>query len=156
MTFSEQWLQEHQAKMAAGRAVQPPPRQSLDLITFTLARPFPLLNRTLRVHWAVRRRDRKAMAEEIARLGVWPAGAPVMQEAIVTITRYSLQAPDTDNLYGGAKGLVDCLLVKSDLHPNGAGIVLDDSPSHMTLIVRSEVVRKRAEQRTEVTIRRLG
>lgn len=163
MTFSEQWLREHEARQAAYKAQRAkliqltggdPP--DVDLVTFTLAKPFPLLNRTLRIHWAARRRQRRALADEIARLDVWPVGAPVMLEAIVTITRYSIQEPDKDNLYGGAKGISDCLLVKSDIHPDGLGIVFDDSPSHMTLIVRSQVVRKRAEQRTEISIQRIG
>ena len=148
--FDEAWLREYEAKMS---------RQSGELpdFRFTLQRPFVLLNPMLRMHWARRRAYAAALSAEIAAATPnLPAGAKPMQRARVTVTRYSLGEPDHDGLVGGAKWLVDSLLVRSERHPNGLGFLADDSPAHLDLIVRSEVVTKRRDQRTTVLIERIA
>lgn len=173
MTFSEQWLREHEARQAAYKAQRAKPIQltggdppDLDLVAFTLAEPTILLNKMLRAHWSERRRYQQSISDEIGALGVIPADMTLMQRAVVTVVRYSLKEPDYDGMVGGVKYLGDCLIPKGEPylhrkkwifpHPAGLSIVADDSPSHLTWDIRPEVVRKRAEQRTEISIQRIG
>lgn len=143
--------------MTAGRTIR------LDIPVVT-----PLLNATLRQHWRKRGQGTRGIAWELrlamSRAGVTPPAKP-FQRARVTIIRRSVGMPDRDGLIGGVKGLVDSLLdpgirmVKGELralHPTGLGIVQDDSPACMTLEVRAERVRSRAEQGTTVIIEDLG
>lgn len=150
-TFDEAWLMEHQRKMALvnGGALPRLP----DRIEFTLSKPTPLLNVTLRTHWAKRRKQQAKLSAEIASL-VPLRGAPI-QVARVTISRFSTRTPDHDGMVGGAKSLIDCLLIRSSTHPNGLGLIFDDSPEHLILFVLGIVVMKRFEQRTEVVIERI-
>lgn len=138
------------------------------VICFDLAQPTPLLNVTLRQHWSRRRRKDKglAWAVKVAILETKQAIPPEpFQRARVTIIRRSVGTPDRDGLIGGVKGLVDCLLHPGPvrmvqgkpraLHPTGLGIVQDDSPDHMELVVKAERVRSKAEIGTSVTIEEL-
>lgn len=138
------------------------------VIRFDLATPTPLLNVTLRQHWAKRRRKDKGLAWQVkvAILEGKQAIPPVpFQRARVTIIRRSLGTPDRDGLVGGVKGLVDCLLHPGPvrmvdgkprcLHPTGLGIVQDDGPDRLELVVKAERVRSKAEQGTSVTIEEL-
>lgn len=139
------------------------------VIRFSLAAPTPLLNVTLRQHWQKRRRSDQglAWAVKVAIMAGKQAIPPEpFQRARVTIIRRSTGTPDRDGLIGGVKGLVDCLLhpgpvrmVKGKpraLHPNGLGIVQDDDPACMELVVRAERVRSKAEIGTSVTIEELA
>lgn len=107
------------------------------------------------MHWAPRRKYRDQLASDAADLTRHlPAGKP-FEKARVTITRYSTQVPDRDNLYGGVKHLVDCLVVRCDRHPTGLGFIVDDDPDRLTLDVQHVRCSKRAEQRTVVLIENL-
>ena len=120
-------------------------------IEFTLSAPYKLLNPLLRMHWASRRNYAAAVSSEIAIRAAEHEGRPPMSRARVTIERHSVQEPDEDGLIGGAKLVIDALLVRSKTHPLGNGFLLDDRPACMELIVR-HVKAKRAEQRTTVLI----
>ncbi len=67
----------------------------------------------------------------------------------VLIERYSTQAPDKDNLYGGMKPLLDVLQPVSKRHPQGLGFFADDSTDCIDLTVLHV---KGAAKRTVVTI----
>jgi hypothetical protein len=155
LTFTEKWLAEYQARMNGikARPVQkagPPPAAAAivqpDVIEFTLSRPTPLLNRSLRIHWAQRSKRQRALMVEIASL--LPRGFNQrFERAEVTITRYSVGVPDYDGMVGGAKSLIDCL--------HRLGIIRNDDPEHMaTPKITSVRCATRAEQRTEVRVTR--
>lgn len=147
--FNAAWLKEYQARNVG-------PVELPDVIGFTLERPTRLLNELLRMHHIERTSYRESLSAQIAAAtGHLPMNIEPMQRARVTITRYSVKLPDWDGLYGSAKPLVDCLLVRSAKHPSGLGFLVDDSPAHLDLIVRSERVPQRSKQRTVVLIERL-
>ncbi|MDB5243742.1 MAG: hypothetical protein JWP57_4368, partial [Spirosoma sp.] len=54
----------------------------------------------------------------------------------VEIERHSVQEPDKDGLEGGVKPLLDCLLVRSSVHPRGMGFVVDDKPACLMTNIR--------------------
>ena len=147
--FDEAWLRDHERKMRSQTVATEPPR----FVQFTLAKPVKLLNETLRMHWSARRRYAKALSAEIAK--AQPGILYPMQRASVEVVRYSVQEPDFDGLVGGCKGLIDCLLVRSDRHPHGLGFIVDDSPEHLEFTARHERAATRKEQGTTVTIRRI-
>ncbi len=141
---------------------------ALRVIRFDLPEPTPLLNVTLRQHWQKRRQAGKGIAWEV-KVAMAKAKQPIppepFQRARVTIIRRSVGTPDRDGLVGGVKALVDCLLhpgpvrmVKGKprcLHPNGLGIVQDDGPDRLELVVKAERVRSKADIGTSVTIEEL-
>ena len=145
--FTEAWLREHQARLLRDNAF------GQDIVQFTLEKPVKLLNEVLRMHWTERRRYAKALAAQIAQRHkgiILP-----MQQAAVTVTRYSVREPDHDGLIGGCKLLIDCLLMRSDKHPHGMGYIVDDSPKHLTfkaIHVKAETLKA---QGTTVRIERL-
>ena len=152
--FDEAWLKAHEAKMAATKsapATLPAPAPPDDgIITFTLPRAIPLLNELLRMHWSMRRKYQQSLSAEIAQLISHALGRTPLERATVTITRYSVGTPDHDGCT--PKSLLDCLLVRSATHPAGLGLLIDDSPAHLTLRVIPVVCATRKEQRTEVKI----
>jgi len=99
------------------------------MIELTIPEPTPSLNPMLRQFWSKRHKDQKRWRWLVraARLeaNYYPA-API-QRARVTVTRHGKRILDTDNLYGGVKGLVD-LLVKE-------GILVNDTPDHVELVM---------------------
>jgi len=121
-------------------------------IFFTLPEPTILLNQWQRMHWAKRHRYMKTLAWKI-RDAVKPPRVP-LQQCEIHIARYSTGTPDIDGLYGGVKGVLDCMVVCTARNPHGLGLIQDDSPEHiLKLDVVPIKVKKRYEMRTEVTIR---
>ncbi|WP_230844520.1 hypothetical protein [Acetobacter pasteurianus] len=86
-----------------------------------------------------------------------------MQKARVLIERHGVHEPDMDNLWGGAKRLIDCLTTPKLLqvrtegarqrvkNKRGLGFVVDDGPAHITLEIR-HVPARICTQKTVVTI----
>ena len=160
MAFSEAWLAAYQSKRAVDKGVE----RGNEALSFTLpdkvvyrlkgglgtTNPVPLLNEWQRMHWARRRKFQAALSAEIAKLIPHALGRQPWRAVTLTIVRYSVGTPDADAPV--VKGLVDSLLVRSDTHPFGLGMVVDDSPEHLTLTVTAQRCATRAEQRTEVTI----
>lgn len=145
--FDEAWLRSYTARRAAAAPVP-----ATDAISFTLCRPTPLLNVLLRMHWRSRQMLARSISAEIARLVPDLPGRQPLEHARVSVTRFSTQVPDQDNLMG-CKIMIDALLVLSKRHPNGLGLIRDDDPAHLTLVVQSERCATRREQRTEVVIK---
>jgi hypothetical protein len=89
----------------------------------------PTPNTLLRMHWAKRRR----MQRQVCKL-VWIAlretgirmGAP-LDRCRVLVTRYSRRRPDVDAKNGTAKLLLDVLQPSSKRHPEGLGVIADDT-----------------------------
>lgn len=148
-----------------GRAGAPPRWSGLvsdstvagQVIRLVVPRLTPLLNVTSRQHWSARSRARREWAWDLrAALGRQPRPAVPFARARVVIERRSIRTPDRDGLYGGAKGVVDCLLPQSKRHPTGLGFVADDTPAVMDLEVRAVRVATLLEQKTIITITELA
>ena len=135
----------------------------MSTISFTLPKPFPLLNHSIgQCRFALTGMRRK-MARAVADVALHLRPSEPFQRAHVLIERYSAGTPDTDGLYGGAKFLVDALTTPCLLNvrtpgarqrvknKRGLGFVVDDGPAHMDLEVRAVKCRL-CEQRTVVTI----
>jgi len=133
------------------------------MITFTIPKPFPLLNHSIGQSRFALTGMRRKMARAVENAALHLRPSEPFQRAHVLIERYSAGTPDTDGLYGGAKFLVDALTTPRLLNvrtpgarqrvknKRGLGFVVDDAPKHMTLEVRSVKCRL-CEQRTVVTI----
>lgn len=157
--FDEAWLIEHRARMARIKSVVDSIVPTYE-IRFTLARPYPLLNRLLTMHPYQRRRYMKDISREIAAQTPQCRGMTPWPKAELTVTRYSVGEPDEDGLT--PKALIDCLipsravLMKNGkfkvMHRYGLGFVVDDSPAHLTVNKSAVRVAKRSEQRTECVL----
>ncbi len=116
------------------------------------------LNVSLRKHWRARGQATRALAWEI-RAAVGRRGLPCepLPRAHVLIERLSSgNAPDTDGLIGGCKGLIDCLLPFHETRRRyGLGFVQDDNPACMLIEVRAARV-KPAEKGMRITITPIG
>lgn len=131
-------------------------------ISFALPAPYPLLNRSLRTHWSFRRSYQASIRATILEQIGGPAGLPhePFQKARVVIERHSVGTPDYDNLVGGGKPLIDCLTTPvmgkggRQRNKRGLGIVVDDSPAHLTAEYHAVKCRL-CEQKTVVTITEL-
>jgi len=123
------------------------------MIEFTLTSPTPSLNQTLRMHPQVAKRQRTGWAWEITGTLLGSRPAQPWPKAKVTIWRHSVGTLDADNAIGGAKGLVDVL---KPMHPTrnpcGLGIIADDSPAHLELVVHQIREAKRTGNRTVVRV----
>lgn len=126
----------------------------------------PSLNRTQRQHWGARGAKKTNVAGRIALQLVGKRPAVPFARARVTIERHAAGTQlDTDNLWGGTKDLIDCLLDpgppvlrKGKLtcrHPTGLGIVADDNPAVLERRIVPVRVQKRGDQKTVVTIEEL-
>lgn len=132
-------------------------------ITFTLPAPYPLVNRTSGYSHFTAARQKNQMQREVAAVAYHLRPPVPFDRAHVLIERHSVGAPDTDNLVGSAKRLIDCLTTPRPLvvrtpgarqrikNKRGLGFVVDDGPKHLTLEVRGVKCRLR-EQKTVVTI----
>lgn len=148
--FDEAWLREHQGRMAKAK------RQLPASFGFTLPYILKAPNVMLRMHWAKRSKYVKELSAAVDRLTTdLPIGAPPLETALVTVTRYCLTELDTDAIAASCKSLLDVLQPRSERHPHGLGFIVNDNPLHLSLIARQLKVTKRAEQRTVVLIERV-
>lgn len=111
----------------------------------TIPYPTPSNNELMRMHYHRRRRLRSELVA-IASAGRRAAGilrALSGERRRVTITRFGVRTLDRDNLYGGAKLLVDALC--------DAGAIWDDDDEHLDLVVTQQLTEKRSA-RTDVRI----
>ncbi|ETC99711.1 hypothetical protein P792_00495 [Asaia sp. SF2.1] len=133
-------------------------------MTFTLPKPFPLLNHSIGQSRFALTGMRRKMARSVAMASAGQRPPEPFSRAHVLIERYSVGTPDNDGLQGGAKFLIDSLTTPRLLDqkkPNarrvvrnkrGLGFIIDDAPQYAEIEVIG-VKCKRAEQRTVVTIR---
>ena len=112
----------------------PPTRYVLLVLPFATES----LNVRDRKHWSARRRSQDLMrGEVIAALGgTRDIPRPPFGRARITVVRSSSGQLDEDNLVSSCKALLDVLCVQSATHPLGLGLIEDDSPRHIELIVR--------------------
>ena len=101
---------------------------------------FPSLNTLMRMHWAVRKKRQDELMSVFEYLIEEPL--PVFKGMTrLTITRQwgkRGRAYDPDNLAGSCKMLIDCLKCPKGRSEYGLGIIPDDDPSHIELLVKQE------------------
>jgi hypothetical protein len=123
-------------------------------VTFTLPVVTPTVNDIRKMHFGTYKKLRESFAWMVRgalnKEGYFPQHP--MPRAIVTIERHSCGEPDTDNAVGGVKVLCDCLVQPSARHPNVLGVVVDDHPAFLTLIVICIRVHSLTEQCTVVKL----
>ena len=108
--------------------------------TIELEYQFESLNKIMRMHWAVR----KKRQEEVWAMVEYSAPTPVPKfegKTRVSITRQwgkKGRAFDPDNLIGATKMLIDCLKEPKGRSKYGLGIIKDDSPADIELLVKQE------------------
>ena len=106
----------------------------------TLEYQFESLNKMMRQHWAVR----KKRQEELWAAVEYAATRPIPKfkgKARLTIIRQwgkRGRAFDPDNLVASCKMLIDCLKEPKGRSKYGLGIIPDDSPEHIELLVKQE------------------
>lgn len=104
-----------------------------------------------RLHWAVKSKWtnawKTAVMEQVAlqrtKLGKLP-----IPYAKVTITFYATHLMDYDGAYNAAKPLLDALKSK-----DGAGVIVDDSPKYIDLLVEQVKVRHKPEERVRIEVK---
>jgi Holliday junction resolvase RusA-like endonuclease len=90
-------------------------------------------NRALRMHWAVRARERKLWGLLMASAGRPPRRPPWRARVEIVVRRSKRQ--DQDNAMASIKPVLDALRAR--------GWLLDDSPEHLEVEVREEASRAR-------------
>ena len=120
--------------------------------SFILPEAYETLNAIKAMHFAEYRRYRMRMARLIDETGARPPERP-FAFALLSIVRCSTKLLDVDNLYGGIKPIVDCLVTRQGArHPNGKGFIIDDSPLRLVLDIRPRLMAKRIEAKTLVEL----
>ena len=125
-------------------------------LSFILPFATESLNKRDRKHWAVKRSDKTRLANEV-RVGIggpryFPH--PPFARARIVVERCSAGQLDPDNLAASCKGLLDVLCLPSRTHPTGLGIIVDDSPAHIELVLRQSPA-PRGSASTIVTVEEL-
>ncbi|MBS1021901.1 hypothetical protein JK207_07630 [Gluconobacter cerinus] len=133
------------------------------VISFTLPAPFPLVNRITGYSHFTAARQKNDMQRQVAAAAYNMRPSVPFEQAHVLIERHSAGTPDTDNLVGSAKRLIDCLTTPMPLkvrtpgarqrtkNKRGLGFIVDDAPKHLVLDVKAVKCRL-CEQKTVVTI----
>jgi hypothetical protein len=118
----------------------------MNSVTFSIPRITQSLNKHLRLHWRERHKLKDTWGWEV-KVATFDHDIPpakTLEFRRVKIASYRNSFLDPDNLYGGVKILVDRLVEQ--------GLLYDDRQSCLDLTVTQEHVKKRNEQRTEITL----
>jgi hypothetical protein len=110
-----------------------------------LKRMFPKASRSFIEANASRVPDAKSKPDAPSSLDSGAPGKTKSSErTLVRITRYACRSLDQDNLIGGCKACADCL--------KESGLIEDDSPEAIDLVVTQEKVFNKDHERTEIEI----
>jgi hypothetical protein len=121
----------------------------------------PSLNRTQMAHWSSVRRHKKRALEMVHIYGLQAGGLPRFTGPVkVTVTRLwgkRQRAWDIDNLYGAVKPLVDALRAEhrntmGKIVQGGLGVIEDDDPAMLELVVEQRRNPDSDELATQITI----
>lgn len=101
---------------------------------------FESLNQMLRQHWSHRKRKREALWEQMQLAAKHPIPTFTGKVRVVIIRQWGKRqrAMDPDNLVASCKMLIDCLKKPKGRSRYGLGIIPDDSPADIELVVRQE------------------
>ena len=102
------------------------------MIRFSIPEALPGQNVLLRMHWAKRLRLRKRVAWMVKAALLeqgsgWQIGRAPIQKCRVTVTRHCRRRLDEDGLSSCSKHLLDVLQPYSKTHPDGLGVIVNDS-----------------------------
>ncbi|MBN8887564.1 MAG: hypothetical protein J0I77_17705 [Rudaea sp.] len=102
------------------------------MIRITIPEALPGQNVLLRMHWGKRTRLRKRVAWLVKAALLehgsgYQVGAPPIQRCRITITRRCRRRLDDDNAASSAKAVLDVLQPLSKTHPDGLGVIQEDS-----------------------------
>ncbi|GJI97018.1 hypothetical protein RugamoR57_37360 [Duganella caerulea] len=123
------------------------------VFTLTLPDATPSNNVIKQLHYRVYKKLREQwrawVLEQLG--GVLPAVPLELSD--MEIERHSAGLLDWDNVYGGLKPLLDCLVCASDRNPDGLGLIRDDNPKNMpSAPAVTQLPAKRGAGRTVVRI----
>ena len=109
-------------------------------LAFYLPLVLPSLNVRDRTHWGERHRQKDQLTLEIMAAIGGPAHypRPPFSFCRITVVRHGKQMLDPDNLTASCKPLLDCLCERSTKHPTGLGIIRDDHPGMVELVVHQQ------------------
>lgn len=124
-------------------------------VSFTVSLPPSTLSPNSRAHWATRHRD----ADEYQQ-AVWLAGRGCVAEATgspwqraqLELVQYAVRPRDHDNFLASAKPLIDVLHLSGR---RSLGLLVDDSPEHLSITVASVRVKRMVDQQVVVKLRRV-
>jgi hypothetical protein len=92
-----------------------------------IARQTPTLNEIREMHFhaykKLRREWRALVLDAIKDQRV-----PALTRCGLVLTRRTSSTADWDGFLGGAKPMLDCLVLATDKNPDGLGLIVDDSP----------------------------
>lgn len=121
-------------------------------ITLSIPEPTPTLNQWQRMHWAQRRKLCERFAW-LLKLGNPKKQGKEISHCQIVIYRMSPGArPDWDNLYGGFKPLLDCLVMPTKSHPHGLGWIVDDNPACIDQLIGVSIDTRKAGKITGTKI----
>ncbi len=118
------------------------------MIELVLPEATPSLNVWQRMHWAVRKREQHKWAMIVygaLLIAGWSRiSARAFGKRRLTIERFGVRALDPDNACGGAKPVIDEL--------RHLGLLLDDTPEMVELVVRSGKKKRGEDPHTRITL----
>lgn len=103
-----------------------------------------------RMHWAEKAKWNDAWKREVGYsfLAARPRNLKLpLPHAKITITLYAVSLMDYDGAYNCVKPLLDALKVNG-----GVGVIVDDSPKYIDLLVKQEKIAHRKDERVVITI----
>ena len=110
----------------------------------------PTLNKKLRQHWAVKKKDRATygvlVGSEMIKAGI--KKAKKADKFVLIITSYRPRLMDPDNLVGAHKWMIDALRDK--------GFIYDDDPDHIHLLVEQHKATKKTGEKIKTLIERIN
>lgn len=124
-------------------------------IRLTIPEVLPGQNVLLRMHWAKRMRVRKRVAwymkaALLEKGSGWKIGNKPLEKCRITVTRHCRRKLDADNSVSSVKALLDVLQPHSKTHPDGLGVIQNDSESCIVEPVR--VIQEKGTAKTVVEI----
>ena len=122
------------------------------LVEFHLTTKIPLLNVWQRMHWRKRKRYQETLAWEIRAVLPYPLPGVLTRCLVVILRRSRPPLPDWDGLGAAPKALMDCLVVPSKRNPHGLGLIADDNPACVGMLVTLPAPLKAMQHRTTVQI----
>ncbi len=115
------------------------------MITFTVPGLTPAkCSPNARCHPMERHRAGKAYEMVVGLIANTHAPSAPFQRARITITQRAVRLADSDNFAARCKPAIDAVV--------RAGIVVDDSPDHVELVLKAERVKKRIDEETFIEI----
>ena len=83
------------------------------------------------MHWQVYKKLRKSLRDHCFVAAKGGSKGNSISPAFLVISRNSAKTMDWDNVYGGLKPLLDCLVQPSSANPDGLGYIVNDDVTNM-------------------------